>query len=135
LLFIQGWEKLVLTPYNAGDGFKTVGWGHVLTKGEAIRRYTEDECVALLRKDLRIAEDAVCRLITVPLTDNQFAALVSLTFNGGAGLLQRSVLRMRLNRYDYAGAKRAFLNYTRSNGIRLKGLVRRRIAESKMFGA
>jgi lysozyme len=134
ILFIQQWERLRLRPYNAGDGLETVGWGHVLSKGDAIRLYTESECMTLLKGDLIYAEGSVTRLITAPLNQNQYDALVSFTFNCGGGVLQRSQIRIKLNRGDYGGAKMAFRNYVRSNGVKLLGLVRRRSAEAQLFG-
>ena len=55
----------------------------------------------MLRSDVRIAEAAVLRLVTIPLSDGQFAALVSFTFNLGAGVLQRSSLRKKVNRDEH----------------------------------
>ena len=66
--------------------------GFLLTQGEA----TE-----LLRKDVRIAERAVLRLISAPRTDGQFDTLVSFTFNLGAGVPQRSTLRRKVNRGEH----------------------------------
>jgi lysozyme len=62
---------------------------------------TQAEATEPLRKDVRIAERAVLRLISVPLTDGQFDALVSFTFNLGAGVLQRSTLRRKVNRGEH----------------------------------
>ena len=57
---------------------------------------TEAEAEDLLRRDVQVAERAVLRLIDVPLTDGQFDAMVSFTFNLGAGALQRSTLRRKV---------------------------------------
>ena len=65
---------------------------------------SEDEAEALLIRDLESSEGWVSRLIKTALTDNQYSALVSFTFNVGAGALQRSTLRMKLNRSEYQGA-------------------------------
>jgi lysozyme len=72
-------------------------------------------------------------LIDVPLTGNQFAALVSLAFNIGAGALRRSTLRQKLNAGDYSGAAREFLRWDKGGGRVLKGLSRRRYAEMTLF--
>ena len=53
------------------------------------------------REDAQIAERAVLRLINVPLTDGQFDALVSFTYNLGGGALQRSTLRRKINREEH----------------------------------
>ena len=70
---------------------------------------------------------------TVYLTQCQFDALVSFSFNLGLGVLQRSTLRQKLNRNDYDVASKEFLKYTRAGGKVLNGLVRRRQAEYNLF--
>ena len=52
---------------------------------------------ALLGRDLETSERWVDRLVKELLSENQFSALVSFTFNVGCGALQRSTLRMKLN--------------------------------------
>jgi lysozyme len=69
----------------------------------------------------------------VYLTQSQFDATVSFSFNLGLGVLQRSTLRQKLNRGDYDGAAKELLKYTRAGGKVLKGLVRRRQAEYNLF--
>jgi lysozyme len=71
----------------------------------------------------------------VPLTQGQFDALVSFTYNCGEGTLERSDLLQKLNANDYAGAQAAFQQYTHdSAGNNLDGLARRRSAEAELFG-
>jgi lysozyme len=100
------------------------GWNRVLS-GEEI-----DD---ILRNDLNRFESGVLRLVKVPLTQGQFDALVSFSFNVGLGNLQNSTLRMKLNRGDYAGAAEQFLVWTKAGGKVLKGLVVRRTHEKEMF--
>ena len=74
-----------------------MGYGHTgadVYPGQVI---TEAEAEALLVKDLKRFEDAVKRLITVPLTQHEFDAIVSFTFNCGEGALQDSTFRRRMN--------------------------------------
>jgi lysozyme len=82
---------------------------------------------ALLIKDVQTAERAVLRLIKVPLTDNQFDALVSFTFNLGGGALQRFTLRRKVNREEHTDVPREFLRWVWSE---VKGLMRRREDEA-----
>ncbi|MDA0782256.1 MAG: lysozyme [Proteobacteria bacterium] len=56
-----------------------------------------------------LAEQAVCRLIKVPLTDGQFDALASFTFNLSSGALQRSTLRRKVNREEHDEAPEQFM--------------------------
>ena len=90
---------------------------------------TEAEAVELLRRDLAIAEAAVRRLITVPLTQSQFDALVSFTFNAGEGALERSTLRRRINQRDWPKAASELRRWVHSAGKVLAGLVTRREKE------
>jgi lysozyme len=100
------------------------GWDRVLSAAEI------DE---ILRKDLNRFEAGVLRLIKVELTQGQFDALVSFSFNVGLGNLQNSTLRMKINRGDYEGAAEQFLVWTKAGGKVLKGLVIRRTHEKEMF--
>lgn len=94
---------------------------------------TKLEAERLLRKDVCFAERAVLRLIKVPLSDGQFDALVSFTFNLGSGSLQRSTLRRKLNRAEYDSIPNELMRWVNAGGRRLKGLVRRRAAEAELF--
>lgn len=133
LAIVKSFEGLRLNAYNDAVGIKTIGYGHVVKPNESLDTITEAQAVELLRADLQIAESAVMRLITTTLNDNQFAALVSFTFNLGAGSLQRSTLRMCLNRMDYASAADEFGKWVFAGGQKLAGLVRRRAAERTLF--
>ena len=130
--FIKGWEKYKDHIYPDASGVPTIYYGHVVLPGESFNG-TALEGVMILRKDLLIAESAVARLIKAPLTPNMHAALVSFTFNLGGGALQRSALRARLNRGEYEWAAAQFGRWIYDNGVRLKGLVRRRAAERVLF--
>ena len=94
---------------------------------------TEDEAEALLLRDLESSEGWVSRLIKTALTENQFSALTSFTFKVGAGALQRSTLRMKLNRGEYQGATDEFPKWKFANKRILAGLIRRRAAERALF--
>lgn len=88
---------------------------------------------ALLIKDVLSAEQAVLRLIHVPLRDGQFDALVSFTFNLGSGALQRSTLRRKVNREEHHEAPEQLMRWVWAGGRRLKGLKRRRAAEALLY--
>ena len=93
----------------------------------------EAETETLLIRDLENSEGWVSRLIKTALTENQYSALTSFTFNVGAGALQRSTLRMKLNRGEYQGAADEFPKWRIAGGRILAGLVRRRAAERSLF--
>jgi lysozyme len=127
-----------LEPYRCPSRIPTIGYGstyyytgnRVTMDDPAI---TEEEAESLLAFGMRVTENCVARLVRVPVTINQFSALVSLVYNIGSGNFQSSTLRMKLNRLDYIGASNEFWKWRRSRGIILNGLVRRRECEKQLF--
>jgi lysozyme len=103
-------------------------------KPEDNRVWTKEEINELFRIDVANFERGVLRLIPgVVGRQGSFDALVSISFNFGLGNLQRSTIRMRANRGDWEGAADAFMQWTKGGGKVLKGLVKRREAERKLF--
>ncbi len=136
LTLIKRFERFSATVYVCPAGYPTVGYGHVVLDGESDRfagGIDENEAEDLLRRDAAIAERAVLRLITAPLTDGQFDALVSFVFNVGAGGLQRSTLRRKVNREEHGAVPAEFMKWVWAGGRKLKGLVRRREAEARLY--
>ena len=137
LNLIQEFEGCKLVPYRDGAGILTVGYGHKLHGGlfGKIRApISMDEAATWAIQDAEAAGVAVERLITAPLTDNQFAALVDFTFNLGAGALGGSSLRHDLNCNQYYLAAEEFPRWVHDHlGIVEPGLLRRRIAEQTLW--
>lgn len=134
LRMIRRFEGFSAVPYLCPAGYLTVGYGHVVKNPTAFRQpITEDEAVRILSVDVETAERAVLRLISVPLTDGQFDALVSFTFNLGAGALQRSTLRRKVNREEHEDVPAEFLRWIWAGGKKLNGLIRRRQAEAALY--
>ena len=130
---ITRFEGCRLKAYrDDGYGIITIGYGHTknVNLGDII---TESQALEFLQQDLQVAARAIARLITVKLTDNQLSALLSFTFNLGSGALQRSTLRMKLNRGEYKDAADEFLKWASAGGKQLKGLMLRRQAERNLF--
>jgi GH24 family phage-related lysozyme (muramidase) len=133
---IKRFEGFSPTVYICPAGYPTIGYGHVVKPDERQQfagGITPEHSETLLRQDVQTAERAVLRLITVPLTDGQFDALVSFTFNLGAGALQRSTLRRKVNRGDHAAVPAEFRKWVWVGGRKLEGLVRRREAEAELY--
>lgn len=107
--------------------------GKLLCPKEWNRTLTMEEVDEILKSDLRRFESGVQRYCPVGLTQGRFDAMVSFSFNCGLGTLQRSSIRMRHNREEYAGAADAFLLYTKAAGVVNKGLMRRRNEERAMY--
>lgn len=133
LNLIKSHEGLRTTAYKDPVGVWTIGYGHTATAKPG-QKITEAQAEQLLRQDVGWAEAAVRKNVKVPLTQGQFDALVSFTFNLGAGALGRSTLLKKLNAGDYAGAQAEFGRFVHAGGRVLPGLVRRRGEEAQMFG-
>lgn len=136
LNLIKRFEGFSPTVYTCPAGYPTVGYGHLVRPDERERfrdGVSEVWAGELLKHDVRAAEAGVLRLIAVPLTDGQFDALVSFTFNLGAGALQRSALRRVVNRGVHEEVAGQLSRWVMAGGRRLPGLVRRRNAESVRY--
>ncbi|MBK8909034.1 MAG: lysozyme [Rhodospirillales bacterium] len=135
---IKRFEGFSATIYRCAGGWPTIGFGHVVRDGEQERfvgGIGETEAEDLLIQDVGTAERAVLRLIRVPLTDGQFNALVSFTYNLGAGSLQRSTLRRKVNRKEHGAVPAEFRRWVFAGGRKLKGLIRRREAEAALYAS
>lgn len=130
---IKRFEGFSSTIYICPAGYKTIGYGHLVRPYESFDTITELQAEALLRKDVESAERAVLRLIKVPLTNGQFDALVSFTFNLGSGALQRSTLRRKVNRQHHQEVPEQLMRWVWAGGRKLNGLIRRRSAESIFY--
>jgi lysozyme len=98
------------------------------------RVFTMEESDAILAKDLERFQNGVLKYcLTARGKQGWMDALVSFSFNVGLGTLQRSTLRQKHNRGDYAGAAEEFLKYTKAGGKVLKGLVNRRSDERALY--
>ena len=136
LNLIKEFEGFESEVYLDAAGYPTIGYGHLIRKDEGnmyANGITEAAAEALLSKDVWSAERSVLRLIKVPLTDSQFDALVSFTFNLGGGALQRSTLRRKVNREEHSAVPREFRRWVWAGGRKLRGLIRRRNAEAALY--
>jgi lysozyme len=134
IALICEYEGFSATVYRDAAGLPTIGYGHLIRAGECFAEpLSEVAARALLRQDVAVAEQAVAKFITAPLTQNQCDALVSFTFNLGGGVLQRSTLRRVLNRGEYDAVPREMMRYVWAGGRKLPGLIRRRAAEANLF--
>jgi len=129
---IKKFEGCRLKAYKCPAGVLTIGYGH--TKGVTSNQIiTQAEADRLFDEDIKTFENAVNSLVKVPLTQNQFDALVSFTFNLGIGALKNSTLLRLLNKGDYRGASQQFGLWVHVGKIVLHGLVVRREEEKKLF--
>lgn len=133
--FIKGFEALRLVAYpDPGTGGKpwTIGWGHTkgVKQGDSI---TQEQAEQFFSDDLAVFELTVNSAIKRPMTQNQFDALVSLTFNIGGPVFAGSTLVKKFNAGDIKGAADEFPKWRNSAGKVMPGLVKRRAAERETF--
>ena len=132
LELIKKFEGCKLKSYLCPAGVPTIGYGH--TYGVKLdRTISVQEAEVLLDHDYQEAEDAVLSLVTVPLMDNELAALTSFVFNLGATNLSTSTLLKKLNKSDYKGAAEEFDKWVWAGSKKLNGLIARRAAEKELF--
>lgn len=139
---IQTFEGFSGKAYKCPNRIWTLGYGHTqgVKKGDVC---SKEQALIYLRQDLAVAAEAVSRLVTVPLNQNQFDALCDFVFNVGAKKFKTSTLLKKLNKGDYQGAANQFSRWvyggdqngdqkiTKSDA--LPGLIKRRKAEKDLF--
>lgn len=132
LMLIKHFEGLRLRAYRCSAGVWTLGYGH--TSGVSPdSEITKEEAEHLLRIDVRDAEACISAHVNVPLTQNQFDALVSFIFNLGCGHFSTSTLLRKLNHGNYSGAAEEFPRWVKAGGVIMPGLVHRREDERTLF--
>lgn len=124
-------ETLQLEAYELG-GLWLIGYGHLMLEGEK-DVITEEEADAFLREDLHWCEGAIERYVTIPVTLNEFSAMVAFCYNVGSGKTRGSSIVKRINSEDRPGAANAFLLWNRMNGVVMKALAKRRARERTLF--
>lgn len=136
-------EGLRLTVYQDQAGKWTIGYGHLIKPGEKfypygpIKTITREEADKIFAQDIAEAEACVKNNVHVPLTENQYAALVSFVFNVGCNAFRQSTLRRYLNARDPRAADefKKWVYATKPSGekIWLTSLVNRRLREHQLF--
>lgn len=129
---IKRFEGFRAIAYLCPAGVWTIGYGHTKTAKQGMK-IDQTQAEALLAKDLEYFQNRVAMLVKVPLTDNQYAALVSFEFNTGA--LAKSTLLKKLNAGDYNSVPHEMMKWVKATDpktkkkVTLSGLVNRRAAE------
>jgi lysozyme len=134
----NGWENLPGNPWTVGWGSTGLDQFNLDDSGRPKpigpnTTWTQDQADQHQIEQLQIFCDVVSKLVKYPISDNQFAALVSFAYNCGPNNLKTSSLLLKINNGDIVDAADEFLRWTRSGGRVLPGLVRRREAERRLF--
>lgn len=132
LQFIRSKEGLRLIAYKDGGGVWTIGYGHTETVFPKMQ-ITEAQAESLLRNDLFKFEKAVRDLVDVPLSQNEYDAIVSFVFNIGVNQFIQSTFLRKLNNLQYDEAADQLLRWVYDNGKLVPGLQNRRRDERLFF--
>lgn len=132
LNLIKEFEGCILHSYRCSANVLTIGYGHTAGVYEGMT-ITQAQAEKFLRQDVQWAVNAVNSAVKVNLTQNQFDALVSFTFNCGTGALQTSDLLKLTNMGKFAEAANQFDLWIHAGGNVVAGLVRRRKSEKELF--
>ena len=125
--------EITAIPYICPAGFWTIGYGHLCDAAHP--PITEGAAEIYLTRDLQTALVATLRYCPVLVTEpeGRLAAIVDFTFNLGAGRLQTSTLRRRVNQRDWPAAGTELRRWVYGGGKVLPGLVARRSAEAALI--
>lgn len=125
--------------YQDSVGIWTIGVGHAISKDHEIAKalfphdLSDIEIDALLNSDLEKTCKGVESHLMLPVSDNQFAALVSFAFNVGLGNFASSSLLKYINLGKFAQAANEFIRWNHAEGKVIAGLTTRRLAEKELF--
>ena len=137
MLLITDFEGLNLHAYLCPAKVWTIGWGTtVYPNGKRVKACdtcTYQQAMYYKQHDLRRFIEVINKNVCVPLSQQQFDALVSLVYNIGAEAFCQSTLLKKLNQGNYVAAAEQFLVWNKSRGQVLNGLVRRRQKERELF--
>jgi lysozyme len=131
-------EGFSSVPYLCPASIPTIGYGSTrYADGTKVKlvdmAIAEDEAIELLKATLANYEKCINKNVKVPLSQNQFDSLVSFVYNVGCGNFEKSTLLKKLNKEDYIGASDEFVKWNKANGVPLRGLTARRLAERDLF--
>ncbi len=134
LELIKHYEGFSPTPYRCPGGYITIGYGHVIEKGEVFALPMPLTLAEkILKQDIAKAEKALAKNIKIPLTTNQRGALISFIFNIGEGAFSRSTLCRKVNAGLHQEVPNELRRWVWSNGEKLPGLMKRREEEAAMY--
>lgn len=133
LELIKEFESCRLTAYLDQRGIPTIGYGHTGAEVSVGQSCTQAQADQFLLSDTKTATLGVLKSLDVVVTQNQFDALVSFTFNVGIGSEAHSTLIKQVNMGHVLLAGDEFLKWDHVNGVANLGLLRRRQAEQALF--
>ena len=133
IALIKSFENCRLVSYLDIGKKWTIGWGHRDATTGPGQSCTQQQADAWFVHDIATVANQLSRIVKVPLTDNQFSALVSLTYNLGIGRIESSLTLKLLNQKNYKVVPNHMLLWNRVDGVLSSGLIRRRKAEVALW--
>ena len=138
LELIKEFEGFSSVAYLCPAKIPTIGYGNTFYEdGRKVKlgeQISKTDALELLEKVVnKDFADKIFPAIKVPVTQNQFDAMVSLAYNIGTGSFLKSTLLKKVNAGDFIGASEEFLKWNKSGGKELLGLTRRRKREQDLF--
>lgn len=134
---IARFEGLRLKAYKCPAGIWTIAFGATTFNGKRVTEglvITKEQAYEQLERDLAVFENGVERLVSKPINQDQFDALVSFSFNLGLGSLSRSSVLRKVNADPSDPTIRdSFAMWNKAGGKVLAGLVKRRKAEADWY--
>lgn len=132
LTLIRTFEGFRPTSYKDQGSVWTIGFGHTKSVSKGMT-CTIAQAEQYLADDLLIVEACINSTVKVPLKQCQFDALASFTFNLGCMNFVESTLRDYINMGRFVTASEQFPKWNHIGKVSDPGLLRRRLAEQKMF--
>lgn len=132
---LKQWEKLRLEAYKPTPKDRpTIGYGHTLGVNMGDKIKSESEADQLLQQDIQhVQNDLIKRFVNVPLTQNQWDALVHFVYNMPQKEFKKSTLLKKLNAGQYDEVPKEMDRWVYQKGKKLDGLINRRKAEIAMW--
>jgi lysozyme len=129
---IKKFEGCELEAYKCAAGVWTIGYGTIKNVSEGMT-ITQEQADKMFDEEMKEYETYVNTAVKVPLSQNQFDALVSWVFNLGNGNLSSSTMLKVINSGDHAGVPAQIKRWNKAGGKVLEGLIRRREAEALLY--
>lgn len=146
---VARWEGLhlqhsdgLIYPYldklSTAKNLWTIGYGLTRIDGKRVTSetgpFTKEQCMELLEHEINSNyAPSTRRALAIDLPDSAFSALVSFTYNLGAGNLRASTLLKKVNAGKFKEVPAQFLRWNKAGGKVYRGLTSRRLAEAEMF--
>lgn len=135
--YLKKLEDFRAEPYKDAGGLWHIGYGHLLAPNEGFTSITQAQAEKLLMQDLKPINDVLAKRVNVPLSENQFDALVLFVYNIGIDNFLNSTMLKKLNNSDYVGASNEFKRWiyitVNDEKIASLGLRQRRDFEFQLF--